>query len=168
LADAFPNHGSTLPGCRRTKSFCGALQLPKADFAGDPIDGGAPVGETLASARGAGGVGFELLASPDADMQTVIVIIVARAHVEEFLSLLEGQGYLADRLELPFLDQLRATHVTESGAWIYPGVGGDKFSCLWPGGMMAPLRNLCLVHLPPDGRRGKLLQEAAHANDLGG
>src|SRR6266446_5002642 len=66
--------------------------------------------------------GFELLqptATPDAmttlegEMQTVIVIIVARAHVEEFLGQLETQDYLADRLELPLLDQLRATNVRE-------------------------------------------------------
>src|SRR5437667_4787511 len=56
--------------------------------------------------------GFELLnpTATDAmatleagEMQTVIVIIVARAYVEEFLGQLESQDYLADRLELPLL-----------------------------------------------------------------
>src|SRR5438132_3204596 len=56
--------------------------------------------------------GFELLPpAPVADtmttlegeMQTAIVIIVARAQVEEFLGQLETQEYLADRLELPLL-----------------------------------------------------------------
>src|SRR5260221_11489416 len=74
--------------------------------------------------------GFELLqptATPDAmttlegEMQTVIVIVVSRAYVEEFLGQLETHGYMADRLELPLLDQLRATPVKEDGAWIYPG-----------------------------------------------
>src|ERR1051326_464133 len=112
--------------------------------------------------------GFELLrptAPPDAmttlegEMQTAVVIIVPRAYVEEFLGQLETQGYLADRLELPLLDQLRATSIKEDGAWIYPGVGGDQYSCLvawWYGGT---LRNLSLVHLPPSERRGELLQE---------
>src|SRR6266404_2128806 len=52
--------------------------------------------------------GFELLPHTDPEMQTAVVTVIARNHVEEFLGQLEGQGYLADRLELPFLDQLRA------------------------------------------------------------
>jgi len=112
--------------------------------------------------------GFELLqptATPDAmttlegEMQTAIVIIVSRAYVEEFLGQLETHGYMADRIELPLLDQLRATPVKEDGAWIYPGAGGDQYSCLvawWCGGT---LRNLSLVHLPPSENRGALLQE---------
>ena len=54
------------------------------------------------------------------DLQTVIVVIAARNAVEEFLGKLEGQGYLADRLEAPMLDELEATPATEDGAWIYP------------------------------------------------
>ena len=38
-------------------------------------------------------------------LQTVIVVLAERKIVEEFLGQLEGQGYLADRLELPMLDQ---------------------------------------------------------------
>ena len=49
-------------------------------------------------------------------LQTVIVSIIARNAVEEFLGQLEGQGYLADRLELPLLDQLQATPITGSVA----------------------------------------------------
>ena len=112
--------------------------------------------------------GFELLQSfapPDAmttlegEMQTAIVIIVARSQVEEFLGQLESQEYMADRLELPLLDQLRATNIKEDGAWIYPGAGSDQHSCLvawWYGGT---LRNLSLVHLPATEKRGALLQE---------
>ena len=112
--------------------------------------------------------GFELLqptAPPDAmttlegEMQTAIVIIVARTYVEEFLGQLEAQDYLADRLELPLLDQLRGTAIHEDGAFIFPGVGGNQYSCLvawWYGGT---LRNLSLVHLPPTEKRGDLLQE---------
>src|SRR5437763_1614833 len=95
----------------------------------------------------------------EGEMQTAIVIIVARAYVEEFLGQLESQEYLADRLELPLLDQLRATSIKEDGAWIFPGAGGDQYSCLvawWYGGT---LRNLSLVHLPPGEKRAALLQE---------
>jgi len=73
-------------------------------------------------------------------MQTVIVTIAARAQVETFLGQLEGQGYLADRLELPILDQLRATPMEGDGVWIYPGQGSDRASCLiawWYGGSCA-------------------------------
>ena len=34
-------------------------------------------------------------------MQTVVALIAARNAVEEFLGRLEGEGYLADRLEVP-------------------------------------------------------------------
>jgi hypothetical protein len=81
-------------------------------------------------------------------LQTVIVMIVARDVVEEFLGKLEGQGYLADRLELPLLDQLQATPITEDGAWIYPQARSGQNSALvawWYDGV---LQNLDLVTLP--------------------
>ena len=79
-------------------------------------------------------------------MQTVVVTIVARSVVEEFLGKLEGQGYLADRLELPLLDQLQATIIKENGAWIYPaGTGRNAaFVTWWYGGV---LQNLDLLQL---------------------
>src|SRR5208283_3623603 len=46
------------------------------------------------------------------DLQTVVVVIVERGVVEEFLGKLESRGYLADRLEVPMLDQLEATPAT--------------------------------------------------------
>src|SRR5262245_17348256 len=42
-----------------------------------------------------------------ARLQTVIVVIAPRNVVEEFLGRLEGQGFLADRLEVPLIDQLQ-------------------------------------------------------------
>ena len=65
--------------------------------------------------------------------------------VEEFLGQLEGQGYLADRLELPALDQLQATPITDDGAWIYPEASGGQNMALvawWYGGV---LQNLDLI-----------------------
>jgi hypothetical protein len=93
------------------------------------------------------------------NLQTVIVIIVAREVVEEFVGQLEGQGYLADRLELPLIDQLQATAVTGDGAWIYPYAGTADFTGLvawWYGGL---LRNLALLHVPAGGNRGAVLKE---------
>ena len=61
------------------------------------------------------------------NLQTVVVVIAERNDVEEFLGALEGQNFLADRLEAPMLDQLEATPATEDGAWIYPSAApADK------------------------------------------
>jgi len=99
------------------------------------------------------------------NLQTVIVLVVARNVVEEFLGELEGQHFMADRLELPLVDQLQATAITEDGAWIYPEAQGGKNTALvawWYGGV---LHNLNLLHLSagPDrvaGMREQLVQMA--------
>jgi hypothetical protein len=79
-------------------------------------------------------------------LQTIVVIIVARDVVEDFLGKLEGQGYMADRLELPMLDQLQATHIAGDGAWVYPetsnGITKHALVAWWYGGV---LQNLALV-----------------------
>jgi len=107
---------------------------------------------------------IHILPHPEGNLQTVIVMIVARSVVEEFLGRLEGQGYLADRLELPSLDQLQTTAITEDGAWIYPEAAGGKDTALvawWYGGV---LRNLDLLRLPAtdpaNGVREQLTQMA--------
>ena len=94
------------------------------------------------------------------------MVIAARNAVEEFLGKLEGRGFLADRLEVPFLDQLEmdgssrqpaAPKLHEGGseaeadAWIYPLLLGGQNAALvawWCGGA---LRNLSFVTLPPAG-----------------
>ena len=93
------------------------------------------------------------------DLQTVVVVIAARHAVEEFLGQLEGQGYLADRLEAPVLDELEATPATEDGAWIYPAAFAGQSVALvaWWGGN--GLRNLSFVVLPPAGDRVKSLKD---------
>ena len=141
------------------KAFLRVVHLPKIDFAEtqsmvelqleklSPL----PVAQIV--------WGFELLPHAEPAMQTVVVIIAARHYVEEFLGSLETRGYLADRLEIPFLDQLIATRVDEDGAWIYAGVGGDKSSCLVAWWYGKTLRNVAVVHLPAGERRGVVLQE---------
>jgi hypothetical protein len=107
------------------------------------------------------------------NLQTVVVVIAARHTVEEFLGKLEGQGYLADRLEAPMLDQLGAMPAmeddssrrseTETGAttdaWIYPSVFHGQNAALvawWCGGA---LRSLSFVVLPQVGDPVKSLKE---------
>jgi hypothetical protein len=97
--------------------------------------------------------------SPAENLQTVIVVIVERSVVEEFLGKLETEGFLADRLEAPMLDQLAATPATEDGAWIYPALLNGQNAALvawWFGGA---LRSLSYIVLPSDGDRAKNLKE---------
>jgi hypothetical protein len=107
---------------------------------------------------------IQILPQTREKLQTVVVLIVARSVVEEFLGRLEGQGYLADRLDLPVLDQLLATPIQSDGAWIYPMGAGTQNSALvawWYGGV---LRNLDLIALPAEqraeGLKEQLLQMA--------
>jgi len=97
--------------------------------------------------------------SPAENLQTIIVVIVERNVVEDFLGKLETQGFLVDRLEAPMLDQLAATPATGDGAWIYPALLNGQNAALvawWFGGA---LRNLSYLVLPTDGDRAKNLQE---------
>jgi hypothetical protein len=106
--------------------------------------------------------------NPPEDLQTVVVAMVERSVVEDFLGKLEGRGYLADRLEVPMLDQLEATATMEDGrprpdeaaaeAWIYPLAAAGLRATLvawWSGGA---LRHLSYVMLPPGGNPSKALR----------
>jgi hypothetical protein len=97
--------------------------------------------------------------APAENLQTIIVVIVERSVVEEFLGKLETQGFLADRLEAPMLDQLAVTQAGSDGAWIYPALLNGQNAALvawWFGGA---LRNLSYLVLPAEGDRAKNLQE---------
>ncbi|HEY1718062.1 MAG TPA: hypothetical protein VGH42_07175 [Verrucomicrobiae bacterium] len=92
-------------------------------------------------------------------LQTVVAVIAQRSAVEEFLGKIETQGYFADRLEAPMLDQLEATPATEDGAWIYPALLNGQSTALvawWFGGA---LRSLSFIVLPPGGDRAKSLKD---------
>jgi len=92
---------------------------------------------------------FEPVPQSAGELQTVIVIVAERNGVEDFLGKLETDGYMADRLELPFLHQLLATVIDGDGAWIYVQAAETKSVCLvawWYGGA---LQQLNLLNLPP-------------------
>ena len=102
---------------------------------------------------------IHVLPQAEGALQTVIVMIVARNEVEKFLGQLEGEGYLADRLDLPLLDQLQTTAITSDGAWIYPEAPGGRNAALvawWYGGV---LQNLDLITLPPANRPESLKEQ---------
>ncbi len=88
-----------------------------------------------------------------APLQTVIMVIVERAAVEAYLGQLEAQNFLADRLEVPLLDQLAAVNATEASAWVFPLHASGMNTALvawWLGGAW---RSLSLVTLPAAGNR---------------
>ena len=91
-------------------------------------------------------------------LQTVIVVIVARAAVEEFLGRLEKENFLADRLEVPWLDQLEAVTPEGDSAWVFPLTISGQNSALiawWFGGI---LRSLSFVTLHVAGDRAAQLK----------
>ncbi|MGD0205997.1 MAG: hypothetical protein ABSC89_00085 [Verrucomicrobiota bacterium] len=116
------------------------------------------------------------------DLQTVVVVIAERSVVEEFLGKLEGRGYLADRLEVPMLDQLEATPATEDGlsrqseaaadVWMYPLVLGGQNAVLVAWWCSGALRSLSYVVVPPVGDRANNLKaqlaQLAWAGELEG
>jgi type II secretory pathway component PulL len=106
---------------------------------------------------------------PDA-LQTVIVIIAARSAVEEYLGQLEAQGFLADRLEAPGLDQLLALDIHEEGVWLVPGAAGEPALVAWCYG--GSVQNVTLVALPSGQERGLQLrtqiEQIAWAGELEG
>ena len=94
---------------------------------------------------------------PKEALQTIVVVMVARNLVEEFLGKLEKDGFLADRLEVPLIDQLHHTAANGDGAWIY--LDDEKASALvawWFGGA---LQSLGFINLPADKNATDLLRE---------
>jgi hypothetical protein len=102
---------------------------------------------------------FQILPQATAEnLQTVIVVIAERSAVEEFLGRLAAQGYVADRLEVPVLDQLQSAPANQEGAWIYPiSLSGQSTALVawWIGGA---LRSLSFLVLPLTGDRSKSLK----------
>jgi hypothetical protein len=114
---------------------------------------------------------IHMLPQIEANLQTVVVMMVERAIVEEFLGRLEGQGFLADRLELPLLDQLQTTAITEDGAWIYPEAGGTRNMALVAWWYRGVLQSLDLLTMPAANRPAALkeqLLQMAWAGELEG
>ncbi|MCL5098038.1 MAG: hypothetical protein M1608_11030 [Candidatus Omnitrophica bacterium] len=133
-----------------------ALADPKQ---ADPHLPSAPSPAQAAPDAGAGTAVQPARDTPATEMQTVAVIIVARNLVEEFLGRLEGQGYLADRLELPVLHQLLTVKAEGDGVWIYPVTMADKRLCLTAWWQGATLQNLNLLRLASGEGWGEVFAE---------
>jgi hypothetical protein len=151
--------------------FLRVAQFPASDF-GETVSmvelqmeklSPMPVGQIVWS--------IQVLPHLQGNLQTVIVMIAARNAVEEFLGKLEGQGYLADRLEMPRLDQLQATAITDDGAWIYPEPASGNLSALVAWWYAGVLQSLGLITLPPANRAASVkeqLLQMAWAGELEG
>jgi hypothetical protein len=103
---------------------------------------------------------MEVVAKPAENLHTVVVIITARSLVEEFLGKLETAGFVADRLEVPCLHQLRATAAEGNGVWVYPTVQAGDHLCMVAWWSDRVLQQLQLLHLPEgEGRTGLVMEQ---------
>lgn len=107
-------------------------------------------------------------------MQTAVVIVVARDVVEKFLGHLETQGYLPDRLEIPFLHQVLRAVPGRNSVCVYPVQEEPKTICLVAWWYQGTLQNLNLAHLassntaPPGDLLVEQLTKTAWAGELEG
>lgn len=115
---------------------------------------------------------FETISQPADGLATVVVVIVERGLVAEYLGQLEAEGYLADRLEFPLLRQLKAIKLDRDATWVFANVAGAPNQCLvaWVyGGVM---QNLSLLHLVsgenPVEALSKQLAQTAWAGEVEG
>lgn len=155
--------------------FLRVLQLPKCDFSEllaiveFQLDRLSPIPATQMVWT------VELIphkGSTPSETQTVLVLIASRHDVEAHLGKLEAGGYLADHLETPFLHQLLATEVKESGIWVYPQIADDKPFCLVAWWYAGTLESLSLINLTTPDRwsaeLGEELRKTAWAGELEG
>ena len=102
---------------------------------------------------------MHILPSSAEGQQTVVLAVVQRDRVEEFLGKLEGEGFMADRLELPLIDQLAARPADRDGVWVYPSSGSNAESALvawWFGGT---LHSIGLLAAPSGANRARAVAD---------
>jgi hypothetical protein len=102
---------------------------------------------------------MHVLPSAVEGQQTIVLAIVQRDVVEQFLGKLEADGFMADRLELPLIDQLAARPADKDGAWVYPSTGGVHETALvawWFGGT---LHSIGLLNAPHGAERARAMAD---------
>lgn len=111
-------------------------------------------------------------ANPEASRITVVMVIVERKWVEEYLHGLEERGYLADRLVLPELERLQATTLSDDGAFLFLDREADHIRCLaaWYFGGELRQVNLLNILTGPDweSRLVRDLRQLAWAGEVEG
>ena len=89
----------------------------------------------------------ELLPHPDRTQQTALVVIAPRARVEEYLGTLEKSGFVPDRLEVPFVGQLRQLP-RDDGLWVLAEEGGTSTNLLLAWRVEGVIREVSLMTVP--------------------
>ena len=92
---------------------------------------------------------MHLLPNATEGQQTILLAIVQRDIVEQFLGKLESDGFTADRLELPLIDQLASRPADKDGAWVYPSTAGGSEAALvawWFGGTLHSIGLINAAH----------------------
>lgn len=78
----------------------------------------------------------------------VLLVVTSRHAVEAFLGRLEAEGYLADRLELPQIDELLACLGQGDGVWVLPHRHKDRFLVMIAWLVNGEVRHVGLTVLP--------------------
>jgi hypothetical protein len=102
---------------------------------------------------------LETLPHPDETLQTVVVSIAERTDVEAFLGTLERDGYVADRLVIPWLHPLLNAPPAHDGTWIYLVPRDLEVLCLVAWWYQGALQHLDLLRLPRDPGAGAMLAD---------
>jgi hypothetical protein len=102
---------------------------------------------------------MHILPHAQGSMQTVVLVVSERKVVEEFLGRLEAAGFLADRLEVPLLDQLGTMSPQEDGAWVCPEPHSASNSALVAWWCAGVLQNLALLTAVPGPNRAANLRD---------
>ena len=102
---------------------------------------------------------FEPFGSPIDGLQTVILVVLERRVVDTTLTALQGNGFLADKLDLPFLRELAASKFEGDGTWVFLGVDGSPTRCLVAWHYKGTLQAVNLFHLGEGDQRPDRLFE---------
>lgn len=92
---------------------------------------------------------YERLPSTREDLQTVVVVIAPRTVVADYLGQLEEHGFVADRLEMPLVHQLRSVEFDWEGAYVLPGTLEEHPHALVAWYYGGALQHVSLLLLPP-------------------
>lgn len=90
---------------------------------------------------------FESIPHPDDTLLTVVVVVAERARVEAYLGTLENDGYLADRLVIPWLHPILDSPPSTPGTWIYIVPRDLDILCLAAWWYQGALQHLDLLQL---------------------
>jgi hypothetical protein len=108
---------------------------------------------------------FEPVPHPAPELQSAVVILAERQHVEAYLGGLEQQGYLADRLELPWLHWVLTGRPDTDQTCVYLVSRDQRVLCLtawWYGAALQHLDLFQVDHQPaaPSGIADQLIRVA--------